>query len=365
MNMVKKEMFLPASIDLLLTRRSGGRVNLRGIDYQLSYSILKTLQVLNADTPSTQVRLEGIEDVDILHKLYINSQQFYQLKYTSDRLTAARLWEMGVLQNFLEVYLLVPETEFYLVTNQAFTDRNLQVLDQQPLTSSIQQYWMSKIEGFMATSRATNWDWSKFDLMTFLAKIQVFIITEEQLQLETKRLVIDQFAISNQTERAYLHSLFFHFFRVARQGGTIRYEDLIQLVSQVRDDLAKGPINPALQYRWIESVNFQASEQKDYQSYFDGQPARPAHIALELPVPRPTTEKKIFAHLQNYDCAIICASSGQGKSTLAWRVSRQLSQEHNYHIYQLHSCQNPDTVGAIIEFVFKPNQLRTNPTDCH
>lgn len=358
---MKKLVTHPVSIDLLVTRRSGGRVNLRGIDYQLQYSICKALQVLSTDSQSTAVRLEGVEDVDILHKLYVGSQQFYQLKHTSERMTASRLWDVGVLQNFLEVYLLTPHTEFYLITNQPFTDKNLSVLFESPVPASVQRYWTDKIAQFQSSERAHGWDWSKFDLMTFCERLHIEVISEEWLRTETVRILTEQFAIGNQTESAYLHAFYYHFFQVARQGGTLSYADLMGLATAVRDDLAKGPLNPAIQYRWIEAVSFTPSSSKDYESYFDGQPARPAHIALNLPVPRTKTERQIADHLQTHDCAVIRASSGQGKSTLAWRVSYQLSQQRSYRIYQLHTCATPDGTGTLVDFLLGRVKIGETP----
>lgn len=48
--MKKNVSLLPISIEELAKKRTGGRVNLRGIEYQLLYGIYKALKILSSDS---------------------------------------------------------------------------------------------------------------------------------------------------------------------------------------------------------------------------------------------------------------------------------------------------------------------------
>ena len=58
------------------------------------------------------------------------------------------------------------------------------------------------------------------------------------------------------------------------------------------------------------------------------------HIAAGLPIERSLWEKEIMGAIDNFDITVVKASSGQGKSTLAWRVAQAFSQQ-NYTVYEL------------------------------
>lgn len=163
-------------------------------------------------------------------------------------------------------------------------------------------------------------------------------------------MIIKYFELTNSTYSVYLSALFHHFFLVSRAGETIDRQELLTLGQHIQDWQALGKINPAIQHRLIEPVDFSIKATKDYTNYFDGQPAQPVHIAAGLPAPRPKLEKQILEHLDKFDAAVIKASSGQGKSTLAWRVGQYLYQQGR-KVYQIHSCQTAESAGGLVEFL--------------
>lgn len=124
----KLSNILPASVKALAEKRKGGRVNITGIEYQLQYSIYKALTILSPDSGERVIRLEGIEHVDVLSKIYIDNQELFQLKHTSDALTPSKIWQLKVLQNFAEAHLLNKKATFVIVTNQPTKDARLAFL---------------------------------------------------------------------------------------------------------------------------------------------------------------------------------------------------------------------------------------------
>lgn len=102
----------PDSLDVILKKRFGGAVNIRGIRYQILYSLYKTLHSIHASA-NAEVRLEGIEDLDVIG-LSVDSQ-YIQVK------TADQTWKFAKLKdplkNFLEVIRKEPSARFVLIVN--------------------------------------------------------------------------------------------------------------------------------------------------------------------------------------------------------------------------------------------------------
>ena len=342
---------LPSSVKALAQKRKGGRVNITGIEYQLQYAIYKALTVLSSDSTDRQIRLEGIEDIDLINnKIEVDNQELYQLKHTSDPLSASKVWQFGILQNFAEPYLLNEQITFVIVTNQPVKSAELISLFEGNIDNQTYQYWQNRFDQFQTESRAIDWDWQRFDLRTFLSAISIQVIDGSTLRIEVEKLIIKYYELTNSTYSVYLSALFHHFFLVSRAGETIDRQELLTLGQYIQDWQALGKINPAIQHRLIEPVDFSMKTIKDYTAYFDGQPAQPVHIAAGLPAPRPKLEKQILEHLDRFDAAVIKASSGQGKSTLAWRVGQTLHQQGR-RVYQLHSCQTAESAGGLVEFL--------------
>lgn len=321
--MLKKDQItsedqLPPSLDQLIKRRKGGRVNIRGIAYQLQFSIYKVLSELSLQGSNIVIRLEGIEDLDEINKIQVGENTYYQVKFKQSPLSASTLWSLGVIQNFLEVYLVNPNSLFVLVTNQSYSDSKLDVFFSDHYTPQNYLYWEQKISFLKNDAKTSKWDWE---------------------------------ALSKSNYKLGLNALFHDLFRLAEQGGTFSYQSLMQAMVSVKDQISAGTNpNPVLQYHYLERVNFSNPNDKDFTNYYEGQPAKPTHIILGLPAPRIQLEKKILSHLEGYDSVVIKSSSGQGKSTLAWQVCYALHKK-NREVYQLHVCETFEQIGLLSEFL--------------
>lgn len=341
---------LPPSLQVLASRRKGGRVNFSGIEYQLLFAINKALRVFTDDNPNHRIDLEGLEDVDLRNKLSVDGQELHQLKFTSEPINASTLWRKGVLQNFAEAHLIDKQLKFVIVTNQPFRDGKLASLFDGTASVEIFEYWQNMFNQLKTDSKTRDWPWERFDLRAFLTKIQVQVVRLDTLRLENASLITQFYSLDHPNHSVYLNALFYQFFMVSRAGQSVDRRSLLAFGQQVQDHQAQGIVNPAVQHRLIERVNFLVRTDKNYTDYFDGQPALPVHVVAGLPVVRPKVEKTILKHINEFDVAILKASSGQGKSTLAWRVSYALHQQ-GQPIYQLHSCPSSESTGGVVNFL--------------
>lgn len=341
---------LPHSLQVLASKRKGGRVNFSGIEYQLLFAINKALRVFTDDNPNHRIDLEGLEDVDLRNKLSVDGQELYQLKFTSEPINASTLWRKGVLQNFAEAHLIDNQLKFVIVTNQPFRDGKLASLFDGTASVEIFDYWQNMFNQLKTDSKTRDWPWERFDLRAFLTRIQLQVVHLDTLRLENASLITRFYSLDHPNHSVYLNALFYQFFMVSRAGQSVDRRSLLAFGQQVHDHQAQGIVNPAVQHRLIERVDFLVRTDKNYTDYFDGQPALPVHVVAGLPVVRPKVEKTILNHIDEFDVAILKASSGQGKSTLAWRVSYALYQQ-GQPIYQLHSCPSSESTGGIVNFL--------------
>jgi hypothetical protein len=336
-----KKLSLTENLDILIKKRNGGAVNFRGIQYQVLYSchlILKNLWNPNSDQSIT---LEGLEDLD--HRqtsVKIDSAEFIQLKSSENKINAGDFWTMGVLQNFLQVYLSDNNSRFRLVYNFKTADGALRHLFEKKLTPDAFAYWKSKL---------VNYSNIPFNVKDFLEKVSYERIALTEITESITKLLFKHWNVNSGTERQFLNALAYSVLEWSKARETIANRDVIALFYDVAHSYSKAVQNEAVKNSRIEAVDYAAGISGDLLSYYDGKAARPHHIAAGMPAERKYWETKIIESLSTDDIVLIRSSSGQGKSTLAWRAGYVLSEK--YSVYQLHSVKTWEQANSSLEFL--------------
>jgi hypothetical protein len=343
--------------EILADRRTGGAESIKGFVFQCRYSVWKMLSYFSSVDQKEDkfIRLEGIEDLD-LGKVLLNTEnsaEFIQIKASANKMDAARLWEKQVLQNFVEVYLANPGSRFRVVCSTPLAEGYLSRLahtsrERGVLSVSDLRYWQIKFDTLRLQNSTI--DWSSFDLGDFLSRITFEIVDESFLILDTQRLLIANYGISTGNESQYLNALSWNALLWSRDRTTIRHINVVQLIEAIKTEIGKGPANMAVKDRWITQVSFDHKNGNDLVSYFEGKAARPYHIAAGLPAKREKWEDSLLKAFNSFDVAVIKASSGQGKSTLAWQLSLKLFNQ-GWSVYELHHCKIQSGIGDIIAFL--------------
>ncbi|PBQ34573.1 hypothetical protein CNR22_23270 [Sphingobacteriaceae bacterium] len=326
-------------LEVLVNRRTGGANNIRGVEFQLLYSCFLILTML--DKESHQIRLEGIEDIDFLGE--IDTTEYVQLKTSKNIIGASAFWEMKVLQNFLEAYKIDPAAKFKLVHNSAFTEGKLRGLFNRNYSNETLEYWKNRF-------KENGFDVLGIDFPAFIAAITIEKTNEIDLLNNCLKLLAKKYCLNVGTEKQYFNALFNSVFQWSKNRSTISKKNVDELIVLTTESFSKAPVNPAIQNSWLLPVNFEMTESTDIMDYFDGKAAKPIHIANNLPVKRPLWEKEIQESATGFDVTVIRASSGQGKSTLAWQASYSLLTE-GYTIFQLNYCKDWDQASQIYDLI--------------
>jgi hypothetical protein len=333
--------FTSYTLEELLRKRTGGAVNFRGINYQMLYSCHLLLAQLADSNTTTTIRLEGIEDADLIRPaLTLDSHNYIQLKSSESKINAGAFWEMGVLQNFIPIYLADRQSTFRLVYNFKIAEGLLQELFDCRLSARAFEHWQKKIK--LAFD-------NEFDVADFLQRIAFEKHTVSELTQEINGQLYKNWNVNRGTEMQFISGLSYHVLQWSQKRETIGYQNLAQLFTNINDTFSKAIINEAIKYKWIESVDYLNSGESNVSHYYDGKAAQPYHIASGLPVRRKFWEKEIYDTLKSSDVVIIRSSSGQGKSTLAWQVSYNLCPQHT--VYRINSLRNHEQANSITEFI--------------
>lgn len=101
------------ALGALLRGRFHGAVNIRGIRFQLLYALLCALDLYRTPDPSKGVRLEGIEDLDLLG--FAAEDTYVQVKTSQEPWTWGQL--SGPVLGFMQVLRTGTAGRFRLVTD--------------------------------------------------------------------------------------------------------------------------------------------------------------------------------------------------------------------------------------------------------
>jgi len=329
------------ALNAIAEKRVGGAINIQGIGFQLLYACFKILRELDETSSERYIRLEGIEDIDDIR---IDDNEYIQLKSSINDVDAGTFWNMGVLQNFFEVFVVNQNSKLRLVHNFNISKGKLKQLSENNLPNETVAFWEDKFKG-------SHIDITKINFSQFLDSIHFEKVSNSQLIDNSLKLLIEKFSLNTGTESQYLKALFYNVFHWSKERtAAIKYLDLMAAIQIVTDSFSKAPINPALKSNWIESVKFNEGSVEQGIGYYEGKAARPIHIAQNLPVRRKEWEEIISKALENFDVTVIKSSSGQGKSTLAWQTS-QTFQNAGLSIYELNYCQEWENVAGIVDFI--------------
>lgn len=189
------------------------------------------------------------------------------------------------------------------------------------------------------------------NISEFLNKISFEKTTEKDLYSKSKKLILKKFNLILGSEETFLFALLHHILIWSKERKEVTYTDLVKVIQLVQDSASKTSTLEAINKNYISKISFKKQmNDKNFDNYFDGKSARPEHIINELPIRRDYWEEKILKSVYKHDIVTIKASSGQGKSTLAWQSAKIFEDELNFDIYELNYCDDNTKVEELYDF---------------
>ncbi len=323
------------SLDSIIKARFHGSVNIKGIRYQILYSIYKAFEEYTIN-PDFQIHLEGIEDLDL--KGLQSNNKYIQVKTSETCWNWAKYTE--VFKSFFETYSLDNKSQFILVTN--FHHNN----DWLMLTENIQFQAKNKarIENKV---RKINNDIGITD-STFYKNINLITINEEELLTSLNKILLNLFNISsNKMAEIFIDSLFALFLNKAEKREFITKILLDEIWKDLSENITRQKEFSAIGDGLMSKLEWQKDANPD--DFYDGKKVRSGHIELQLDILRNKWLDKIDKGINGANVCIIRASSGQGKSSLLYRYAHDFWDEK--YIYILKSVQTSKEVELVKDFL--------------
>jgi len=339
------------TIQKLQASRSGGQNALIGFAYQFLYSCYL---ILSEADPNTVFHLEGIEDIDkIEYKYSLKDITHIQLKQSTEKQDASFL--TNILKNFLEVYLLDNTRNFKLVYDFEVAKGNMSKLFNNDLSKSSIIYWQRVVEQIKIEN--PSWNWINFSFDEFISRITFEKKENCSLAEEIEKKLIANYDITSGNVSLFANGIEIFCLKKMKQRESINRYEIDIVIQSIKDDISKGVQNPA--HNWIKRITFDNVSPDIDLSYFEGKKPTPQDIIRKLPVKRVKLENEIKESIQKNSITVIKASSGQGKTTLAFQVSCDIQKE--YKIYQLLWCNDPRELGNIVSFFSSRVKLGEKP----
>lgn len=328
--------------------RTGGARALTGFNYQCLYSAYILLNKVTSE--SETIRFEGIEDIDMYNLQGKQTKNHIQVKFSKDRQDASHMTD--ILKNFLEVYLVnKTNTSRYFTLVYDFEVKKghfknlIAKKAEMDLDKGAKRHWKKVINKIKENH--PSWDWQSFNINDFFRQLRFQRVESSSLISQIQNLLIKRYSIHSGNEILYGHSLFYLCFSKMKKRGTLNKREIDKYILDISDAINKGNKNPA--YQWLREIVFENVLEATDDTYFEGKIATPSDIISGYPVDREVMEKNIKQSIAKNDITVIKAASGQGKTTLAWKVLYEL--RNNYSIFHLTWCNDVKELNNIVQFI--------------
>src|ERR1051326_4774087 len=329
----------------LFKARFGGAVNIRGIRYQLLYSLRRAFDLYDeTDDPELSVTLEGIEDVDVNLR---RGEEYVQVK------TAHRPQNWSFLKspiaNFLQTLRSFPQTvlttdaqrfvlvvDFILVPDIRRLADRLSLPQRERLGVERKFFKLCKELGALPE-----------ESRKLLERLEIVSLTEEQVWEELRPILGRSYRLGTEAIDTYALALMGRFLGWAKERKTITRRDLDAVRVEVGEALARELEFQAYGRSLLIHIDWHHSDGAP-DDFFD-KATRPGHIVAGLDVRRPFWQDCIERAVRTTGICVIRASSGQGKSTLLYRCA--YDGELREHTLSLRVAETPEDAEQIRSYL--------------
>jgi hypothetical protein len=326
------------TVDAILKERFHGASNIKGVRFQLLYSLLQAFRLFDADGPTT-VRLEGIEDADLLGLR--SGSEFIQAKSSNNPWTISRL--IPPLLSFHKLLAVDPTVRFRLAL-EGRAGRDVEELIQRvgahpsaiprrarQLERRLVEVGLSLAEGHRLAEA-----------------VRIEIVSEEALITSLRSALTQKFELGTKAGVCvHLTALTARFLDWAKDRREVSRADFEDVRNSVGEALAVEGQFKAIGKGLLSRLEWR----EDYavSDFFDGKRTRPGHILAGFDVRRNTWLDRIEQALGKSRVCVLRAPSGQGKSALLYRYAIENGAPRD--TYCLRRAETLDEVNAILQFL--------------
>lgn len=336
--MQTEKKILRKELDTLLKTRFHGAVNIRGIRYQILYSVLRSFDFYAKEKEVSSIRLEGIEDVDLLGLRL--GDEYIQVKSSQNSWNWSKLKEP--IQGFLKVYRAEPCCHFVLAVNFHLCTDIARLAQIKSLPTKERRRVENKFSKLCHQIGSTT-DESK----GLMDKLTIVSMPEEHIWEQLRKVVADIFGLGSEAVDVYISSLVAKFLDWAKDRKLVKRADLESIRSSVGEALARETEFQAYGRGLIDIISWEPDG--NIEDFFDGKGTRPGHIAADVDIKRTIWLKRIDKAINSSKICILRSSSGQGKSALLYRYAFEQWPANNTFILRV--AELPEHVELIRNYL--------------
>jgi hypothetical protein len=315
----------------LLAERHYGADSEKGWNYQMAASARATLRLDALPGSDWTVQIEGIEDFDIVPVQQGTSEpitQYVQVKTSRDGIdwtTMGRVLTSFVLdaqRNLAATFLLIIDRPLIGKCKQCAGFRFLE--DPKDKHTFLNEVAERIRKNFRDQHRDAS-------LVTddivghVLTDLDTDCIGERELTASVVGLVQTRYGLDTRDAQTYVHYIIGRFHQCAQRRLVVHHDILEKW--KVEFDLAGQNTAEmvAVQSHLVRFLVWESDEQSI--DFKEGRRTRPGHIFDNLDIIRTKWISEIAEAFAKTTCVVVCAPSGQGKSTLALRYVRDNWQD--------------------------------------
>lgn len=327
-------------LDALLKTRFHGAANIRGIRYQILYSLLRAFELYDEDKRASSIRLEGIEDVD---RLGLHSDDEYiQVKSSQNPWNWSKLKEP--LLGFLKTYRAEPSSRFALVFDFQLSQDIARLAEFKSLSSKEKSRVGKKFHN-MCHQIGASFD----EAENLLSKLNIVSVTEEQIWEKLRLTISEVFELGSQAVDIYILVLVAKLLDWAKNRKTVFRENIDGVRVEIGQALSRENEFQAYGRGLIDKISWKVDA--NTADFFEGKGTRPGHIAAEVDIVRPTWLERIDKAIIASKVCILRSSSGQGKSSLLYRYAyERWSVDHTFILRVAESQEHVALVCSYLRF---------------
>jgi hypothetical protein len=323
-----------SDIDIIFKSRYHGAANIGGIKYQMLYSILRALDLYAEDNANGSIRLEGIEDLDLLGLRL--EDEYIQVK------TAQKPWNWsqlksygnskGPIENFLEIYRANPNCRFVLAVNFQLKNDLEKLAQLVSLLPKEKRIIEKKFRELCLQIGASS---TEADILA--SRLSIVSIPEDEIWRKLRAAVAESFNLGSGAVETYISALVAKFLDWAKDRRTITRTDLDSVRTTVGEALSREVEWQGYGRGLIDRISWDPDA--NIEDFFEGKWTRPGHIASDIDVRRSIWLERIDTVINSSKICILRSSSGQGKSSLLYRYAYEKWPAKNTFILRVAESQ--------------------------
>jgi len=327
-------------LDALLKTRFHGAVNIRGIRYQMLYSILRAFNLYAEDDGASSIRLEGVEDVDFLGLRLGNV--YIQVKTSQDPWNWSQLKDP--IHGFLKVYREDLYCQFVLAVDFELRTEIAKLAQLKSLPPKEKKRIEAKFRKLCSKIEATT---SEADGIA--SRLTVTSQQEKKIWEELKQTVTETFELGSGAVDIYIRVFVARFLEWAEDRKTVTRTDLDSVRAEIGENLAREREFQAYGRGLIDRISWESDA--NITDFFEGKGTRPGHNAADVDVRRAVWLERIDQAINSSKICILRSSSGQGKSTLLYRYAyEQWPAEDTFILRVSESHEHVELVRNYLRF---------------